>query len=155
MNNIYTTRDQFKQELRRLRAQAGMTVRELSERAGICQSLISAYEVAEKSVSSESAAKLADAMALKGFFRNRFLLLAASTKRRDRLVGYSRDMGAAILNFIPHKLREAGIDLNAITDCDYRDTLKPDLSAGPDRLEIQLRGGKRLICDFTVAEDRV
>lgn len=152
MNNIYNTRDQFKQELRHQRAQARLTVRELSEKAGICQSLISAYEVAEKSVSSDSAVKLANAMALKGLSRDKFLLLAASTKRRDRLVGYARDMGAAILNFVPHKLREAGIDLSTITDCQYQQTLKPDLSKGPDRLSIQLKGGKKLICDFTVAE---
>lgn len=146
MKNLYTLRDEFKDELYRLRLDAELTVKELSEKASMSQSLVSAYELGDKAVSSESADKLADTFHLKGKDREDFFLLAANTRRRDCLVPYARTLSGELLNFVPRTLRLQGIDVGTISNCQYeRD------ATGEEQLVIELRDGRKAVCSLSVA----
>ena len=88
--NIQESRIDFAKEILRWRTQQQLSVREFSQRAGLSASLISSLEQGERPISSQSALKLVDAFNLQGCQREQFLLKAAATKRRDRIVAYAR-----------------------------------------------------------------
>ena len=149
MNEIYNAREDFQKLLFNYRSDLGLTVRELAEKAAMSQSLISAFEQAEKQVSAEAALKLADALALKGTEREHFLILAAATMRKDRLLSYARELPAELLNFLPQKLSQANIDLDTIIKCQYNAGVRLD-KADPDQLVLELRNGQKVVCSLSV-----
>ena len=118
MSNSSTSIDEcrrnFGYHLKKLRKQRNLSQGDLKASSGVADSLISAFEHGDRAVGAEVATRLADALSLEGDERESFLLSAASTRRRDRLVEYARQLPPEIINYLPRVLSEAGVDLEAI-----------------------------------------
>ncbi len=130
MNSIANARTHFGQTIRQLRLSQSLTLRALQERSGVSYTLISAYEHAERAVGPEVATRLADGLGLLGEERQRFLFAAAATRRKDRLVDYSRKLAPELVNFIPAVLVREGVELADTEDCVLSDRLgeeRPEL----------------------------
>jgi transcriptional regulator with XRE-family HTH domain len=119
---IDQSRTGFGKYLKRLRTDRKMTQASLKEASGVAATLISAYEHGERVVGPEVAVKLADAMQLQDCERDRFLMGAASTRRRDRLVGEARDLPPELVNYVPRMLPKIGIKLDQIQEADIWNT---------------------------------
>jgi transcriptional regulator with XRE-family HTH domain len=149
MVQVWNSRIRFGEMLKELRSSGGLTLREVGELTGITFSLISAMEHGEKTVGADSAVKLADAFGLTGEERDEFLLKAAATRRRDKLVRDARDLPAELLNFLPQALRNAGVDVAAISACQLespREQSEGALQGFNRTLAINLNDGKKLMC---------
>jgi transcriptional regulator with XRE-family HTH domain len=155
MNTIYRSREQFQNEVCRHRSSALLTVKELAQKAGMSASLVSAFEQGDKPVSSGAAVKLADAFKLSGAVREDFLLLAAATRRKDRVVAYARELSAEIMNFVPRALKKAGIDFAKIESSKYSHNVDGEGKSSPDRLEVVLGDGKKVVCSLSVSVSSV
>jgi transcriptional regulator with XRE-family HTH domain len=118
MTDVHKTREAFGAQLKKLRKEAGYTLRTLEAKTGgITYSLISSIESGERAVGGDVAEKLANAFCLQGPEREQFLLKAAATRKRDRLVGYARTLDPEILNYVARRLVKEGVDLAAIESC--------------------------------------
>lgn len=140
MSNTNTSIDEcrarFGQLLRLLRKRQNLSQGDLKAASGVSDSLVSAFEHGERAVGSEVAARLADALRLAGDEREDFLLAAASTRRRDRLVAYARHLPPEILNYLPRLMAEAGVDLATVNSGSIRqvsETGCPGLQGGLER----------------------
>ena len=120
MNTIDQCRTDFGRTLKGLRTQQNLSQRQLQDLSGVVYTLISAHEHGERAIGSGVATKLADALGLDGEERERFLFAAAATRRKDRLVGYSRTLAPELLNFVPMVLAGAGVNLGNIDACEVR-----------------------------------
>jgi transcriptional regulator with XRE-family HTH domain len=140
MQTVYEERNEFGSRLRELRTNAGHSLRDIDKATGITYSLVSCIERGERAVGSDVAVKLADCLQLRGETRDQFLMKAAATRKRDRLVGYARSLAPEILNYVAKSLVEAGIDLATIEDCQLQNS----------NLLLQLRGGKQLTCELSM-----
>jgi transcriptional regulator with XRE-family HTH domain len=147
-NNVLQARLEFGTLLHELRMGAGFSLRELGERAVTSYSLVNSIEHGEKPMGSDLALKVADAFSLQNGERERFLLKAAATRKRDKLIGYSRALAPEIVNYVARTLTNAGVLLDQIDKCTWKSS-----SEGEDQLLIGLTGGQQIIC--TLALDGV
>ncbi|MFM7740972.1 MAG: helix-turn-helix domain-containing protein, partial [Planctomycetota bacterium] len=85
-------RTDFGKHLKRLRTRRKLTQTHFKAACGVPASLVSAYEHGERSVGPEVAEKLADGLQLQGAERECFLIGAAKTRRKDRLIGDARHL---------------------------------------------------------------
>ena len=141
----------------------------MQEASGVIYTTISGLEHAERATGSLVAAKLADGLGLCDEERERFLIAAAGTRRRDRLVGYARTLAPEILNFVPKVLTGLGIDLQQVEAAELRqrvDQEPPEGLKGPsgarsqktkavsgmdsaDQLVVE-SGGRKYVCTLLV-----
>jgi transcriptional regulator with XRE-family HTH domain len=147
MNNVFEHRAEFGDQLKQLRHEANHSLRGLGELSGVAYSMISAFELGEKAMGSETSVRLADALHLTGEQRENFLMKAAGTRKKDRLVGYARTLAPEILNYVAKSLLNAGIDLNQIKACKY---LRSE-AEGCDVLALELSDGRKLSCSLVLA----
>jgi transcriptional regulator with XRE-family HTH domain len=146
MVNVYESRLDFGRRLREMRSKAQWSLRDLAIRSTISFNVISGMELGEKPTSGESAVKLADAFQLAGEERDAFLLAAAGTKRRDKLIASARLLPPEILNFVVQALQRAGVDLGAIESCNLN-TGEP---GGGEGLMVNFQGGKAVQCNLSL-----
>jgi transcriptional regulator with XRE-family HTH domain len=111
-------RTDFGKYLKRLRTDRKMTQAYLKKVTGVAATLISAFEHGERAVGPEVAEKLATGLQLEEFERERFLIGAAKTRRKDRLINEARHLPPEVLNYVPRMLPNAGIDPNKIVGAD-------------------------------------
>jgi transcriptional regulator with XRE-family HTH domain len=140
MKTVYEERNEFGGRLRELRTNAGHSLRDIDKATGITYSLVSCIERGERAVGSDIAVKLADGLQLHGEARSAFLLQAAATRKKDRLLGYARTLAPEILNYVAKALVDAGIDLATIEACELKD----------EKLLLELRGGRNLTCTLSM-----
>ena len=112
-------RTDFGKHLKRLRTRRKLTQTHFKAVCGVPASLVSAYEHGERSVGPEVAEKLADGLQLQADERERFLIGAAKTRRKDRLIGEARHLPPEVLNYVPKFLTNLGIESAKITGADY------------------------------------
>ena len=166
-------RTDFGKYLKRLRNKRKFTQTHLKAVSGVPATLISAYEHGERSVGPEVAEKLADGLRLQDAERERFLIGAAKTRRKDRLIGEARHLPPEVLNYVPKFLSSVGIDPAKVTGADYLQAGEvPDpcittrLDEEHARLKRAVMGvdqydllrviadGKRYVCALLVAPER-
>jgi transcriptional regulator with XRE-family HTH domain len=145
MNTIYEQRSDFAAQVRHYRTQQHWTVNQLSKKAGMCPALISSIEQGDRNISFQAGLKLAEAFQLKGTTRDDFLFKAATTRKKDRLMAYARELPAEIINFVVRRLVRAGVDLKSISSSQYQD------QGDTESLEIDLKNGKKIICSLSLA----
>ena len=92
-------------------------MRALAGKSDITDSTLSAIECGDKVVGDVVGAKIANGLGLAGGEREAFLVLAANTRRRDRLVGGARTMPSEVLNFLPQCLSSLGLADGDIKGC--------------------------------------
>jgi transcriptional regulator with XRE-family HTH domain len=152
--NVWTSREAFGERLKDLRATAGLTLRELDALAGVAYSNICSIEHGERATGSITAYKLADALALQGTYREEFLLQAAGTRRKDKLVLEARELPAELLNFVPQALIKAGVNVGTISAChlNKQEASTSDLPSKrlTQSLGIELKSGNKINCLLTV-----
>ena len=158
MPTLLESRIAFGNTLRALRAERNLSLRALEELCGVVYTMISSIEHADRAAGADVTARLADALGLAGEEREAFLLAAAGTRRRDKLVGYARELAPEILNFVPRVLARAGLDLGRIQRCELVQCLGAERSqlvqglkkavAGDQGGEFLVvdAGGKRFVC---------
>ena len=112
-------RTNFGKHLKRLRTRRKLTQTHFKAVCGVPASLVSAYEHGERSVGPEVAEKLANGLQLQADERERFLIGAAKTRRKDRLIGEARHLPPEVLNYMPKFLTSVGIETARITGADY------------------------------------
>lgn len=110
--------------MRAQRRQRGLSLRELQAACGVTYTVVSNIERGERAVGAGTAERLADGLGLRGEEREQFLFQAAATRRRDRLVGYARELEPEILNFLPKVLASQGVDLGGIERSAIRSNLE-------------------------------
>ena len=149
MITVAEHREAFGAELKALRQQRKWTLKEVEERTGINGSYVSATENGDNALGSDVAVKLADVFGLSGDERDAFLVNAAATRKRDRLVAYSRPLSAQILNYVPKTLVASGVVLDEIVNCAFR---KASVESGKstDELVLDLQDGRSVICNLVV-----
>ena len=157
-NNIYEARIAFGSLLRVHRRKSGHTLKALGQLSGTAMTSISNIENGERVAGPMTAKKLADALKLKGYVRDHFLLSAASTQKKDKLLDISRTLAPEIINFLPMVLRERGIDLDQIHACKIHDNpiSKPnsDIDAeSKSNLLLVTKDGNNIRCCLTVSTD--
>jgi transcriptional regulator with XRE-family HTH domain len=170
MTNVNESRTNFGRTLKTCRTQRNLTLRALQELSGVNYTLVSAFEHGERAVGSDVAVRLADGLNLAGDERQRFLFAAASTRRKDRLVGYARTLAPELVNFVPKVLAGSGLDLAAIGACEVRQNLdreRPELlsnmrtafaevtkaAAGKQKGDFLVinTGGREYVCTLLIA----
>ncbi len=114
MNTVAQSRIDFGLYLKALRQRQHLTLRGLDELSGATYSAISCIEHGDRAIGADVATRLATALNLEGDEREAFLMQAASTRRKDRLIGYARTLAPELVNFVPRVLSRAGIDLEQI-----------------------------------------
>ena len=123
MSDYNSSIDQFRTDfgkyMKRLRTGRKISQVSLQRTTGVAATLISAFEHGERSVGPEVAEKLADGLQLHADERERFLIGAAKTRRKDRLIGDARHLPPEVLNYVPKFLASVGIDTARVTDADY------------------------------------
>jgi len=125
-------REAFGAELKALRKARNWTLRGLEDLTGVTYTMICSIENCERTCSAALATKFADAFELSGNERERFLISAARTRRKDRLVEYARNLAPEIINFVPRTLANQGVKLDRIDSCDVitgAETERPKLAA--------------------------
>lgn len=157
MNRVLRAREMVGAEVRRLRKEAELTLEELDEATGVGYSLISAIEHGNRAVAADVATRMANAFKLKGRERDQFLITAASTRSRDKLVGYARRLDPEIVNFLPKVLQEKGLDLDEVRHCQFQPTVFDPLLGGrydePEEwLTLKLNDGRRIGCAVVTVE---
>ena len=101
--------------LKRLRIEAGRSLRDLGHQADIPYSTIAVIESGRQSVTIELAERLADALEIED--RDSFLMKAVSTTKRERILPFARGYRAEILNGLAIYLAHAGIAVEDIAGC--------------------------------------
>jgi transcriptional regulator with XRE-family HTH domain len=144
MNTNGELRFEFGQELRRCRSAAGLSLRVLGARAGLPHTMIAAIEAGDKTVGPGVAEKLATALNLAGQDQDQFLLRAAQTRKRDKLMLCSRELDARIVNYVPRALAATGLDLSTI------DTTELARGDSGERLLIRLKDGRQVQCELSI-----
>ena len=127
MNTVFESRTEFGHRLRVLRKERGLSLRRLQEASGVTYSVVSSIERGDRAVGAETAERLADALGVCGEDRDQFLIQAAGTRRKDRLVGYARTLESEVLNFIPKVLSNRGMDLSTINRSSVSPTIIGDV----------------------------
>ncbi len=117
-NSIDQYRTDFGKYMKRLRTDRKMTQASLQAATGVASTLISAFEHGERAVGPEVSEKLATGLQLEEWERERFLIGAAKTRRKDRLINEARHLPAEILNYVPRLLPSVGIDPTKIVGAD-------------------------------------
>ena len=112
-------RTNFGKYLKLLRTDRKMTQAFLQTASGVAATLISAFEHGDRGVGPEVAEKLAAGLQLNEYERERFLMGAAKTRRRDRLMTEARELPPEVLNYVPKMLPGLKIDPAKITGADY------------------------------------
>ena len=152
MNNVHLQREQFGAQLRELRHQADMSLRDVEAITGTTYSMIATIERGEKAVGSDVAGKFADAFNLRGEQRDQFLMAAAATRKRDKLVGYSRCLAPEILNYVAKALQGCGFVLEQIDTCQLRKSaVNNGKDHSQDELVLGFKDGKQVVCGLVVA----
>lgn len=118
MKSITERRAEFGATLRKLRKRNNLSQRDLQGKSGITYSLISSFENGDRAIGPSVAARLATALGLENEEKDRFLISAASTRKRNCLAEYARDLAPELLNFLPRVLSSAGVDLQKISTCE-------------------------------------
>ncbi len=118
-NSIDQYRTDFGKYMKRLRTDRKMTQASLQAATGVASTLISAFEHGERAVGPEVAEKLATGLQLEDSERERFLIGAAKTRRKDRLMYEARHLPAEILNYVPKMLPNIGIDPSKIVGAEF------------------------------------
>lgn len=113
-SSIDQCRTDFGKYMKRLRNDRKMTQASLKRITGVAATLISAFEHGERAVGPVVAEKLATGLQLEEWERERFLLGAAKTRRKDRLINEARHLPPEILNYVPKLLPIVGIDPSKI-----------------------------------------
>ena len=140
----FHTRMRFGRQLRQLREQARLSLRDLAQRAHLPHSVISAIEAGEKTTGPRLAEKLADALNLfSAAPRLEFLVQAAGTRKRDKLIESSQHVAPEIINYLPWRLRAEGLDPAG---------LRSPRWSGPD-LVVDLDDGRRVRCQVRLRFD--
>lgn len=117
MNSMMTsiTAEPFGAMLKRLRTEAGRTLRDLGEKADMPHSAISAIEAGRQNIGIKQAEKLADVLQPRD--RGNFLMKAVSTTKHERILPFASGYRAEILNGLAIYLAHAGITAGDIDDC--------------------------------------
>lgn len=117
MKSIEDNRRSFGIHLRKLRSERNWTLRALGSKSNVTDSTLSAIECGDKVVGDIVGAKIANGLGLLGSERESFLVQAADTRKKDRLVGSSRRMPSEVLNFLPQSLSRLGLGDGDIKGC--------------------------------------
>lgn len=112
-------RTSFGKYLKRLRTERKYTQAYLQAVTKVAATLISAFEHGERAVGPEVAEKLAEGLELPDYERERFLIAAAKTRRKDRLMNEARHLPPEVLNYVPKMLPGLGIDPAQITSAEF------------------------------------
>jgi transcriptional regulator with XRE-family HTH domain len=106
----------FAQLLREERTKAGLTLRQLAEKAQLAHTVIARAEAGKRSVGEGYATQLATALGITGHQLDRFVTAALDTTVSERILKAHSSYPAALLNWIPAQLRRAGISGGMIED---------------------------------------
>lgn len=140
MKDVHENREAFGALVKKLRNQAGLSLKGLDRKSGgVTYSLISAIESGDRAVGGIVAEKLADAFGLQGAEREQFLMQAAATRKRDRLMSYARTLDPEILNYVAWRLVKEGVDLTSIKSCELMPSLAGKVNA--EQVEEQFKTG--------------
>jgi transcriptional regulator with XRE-family HTH domain len=146
MKSVYNEREEFGALARKLRNDLGLSLRELQALTGVTYTMFSAIECGEKAVGSDVATKLADALNLTGDERDRFLMKAAGTRKKDRLLGISRTLAPELVNYVAKSLVGSGVVLDEIDSCQLRKNPKSKATRSQEDLVLGFKDGRSLVC---------
>ncbi len=118
-NSIDQYRTDFGKYMKRLRTDRKMTQASLQAATGVASTLISAFEHGERAVGPEVSEKLATGLQLEDSERERFLIGAAKTRRKDRLINEARKLPAEIINYVPKMLPNIGLDPTTVVAAEF------------------------------------
>ena len=107
----------FSETLKHLRKQANLTSVELAELSDVPRSLISGLENNTRRVGELQAVRLAKALGLCGPDLEQFIYQAVNTCT-ERVLAESKEYPAELINFVTHRLRQAGILPEQVNDCE-------------------------------------
>lgn len=116
---IDQNRTDFGKYMKRLRTDRKISQVSLQSTTGVAATLISAFEHGERAVGPLVAEKLATGLQLEEWERERFLLGAAKTRRKDRLINGARHLPPEIINYVPKMLPNIGIDPSKIVGAEF------------------------------------
>lgn len=154
MITVYEQRERFGAEVRTFRNKAELSLRELGAVTGIHHAQLCDIERGDKPAGSDVAVRLADAFNLTGDERDLFLINAAGTRKRDKLVGYARMLPPQIVNFLARALNNSGVALEEINSAEFRrTTAQGEDGKCPDELVLGLKGGKHLVCGLVMTAE--
>lgn len=111
----------FAHLLKMLRTQNNLTQGNLAKKAGLPVSLLSELEAAKRGIGQRSAAKLVDALALKGNERLGFVEAAIATSRRGKIPSQFLEYDRNVLLGVAQLLMNVGIDPGTVFGCVVQD----------------------------------
>jgi transcriptional regulator with XRE-family HTH domain len=149
INDMSRARETFGRLLHEKRVQAGLNQRGLARLAQTLSPIICSIEAGDRSVGADVAMRLADGLNLTGDERDQFLFKAAGTRKKDRLVGYSRMLLPELLNYVPKALRQAGISLEGIKAASLQGLDTNDRNPS-ERLVLELKDGRTIAISLIV-----
>ena len=150
INNAVEARMTFGSWIKDLRHKAHLSQRDFGAIINLPHSLISVIESGDRAVGAGLAEKLADALKLNNEERDNFLILAASTRKRDKLVGYARTMPSQALYFLPKVLRQTGVGQDNVKSAVLSRGKTGTGSAASDVLLLELNDGKQIRCTLAL-----
>ncbi len=112
------TTNTFGSMLKKHREGAKKTLRDLGCEADVPHSVIAAIESGRRSVTTEVAVRLAEALHVKD--KDTFLLKAISTTKRQKILPFAKAYRAEVLNSMAIYLANAGILAGDIEECQFK-----------------------------------
>jgi transcriptional regulator with XRE-family HTH domain len=139
--------------LRDLRARDGLSLRDLEDKSGVPNPIVSAMEHGRRHCAPQVAKKLADVFFTRPVDENErreFLYAAARTAPSPGVIEESRGFPPIVLDSVAHALRQQGISAQDIIEA-----LQGEGSQKGDRkpdLVIRLRDGRTMVFEMKLSE---
>jgi transcriptional regulator with XRE-family HTH domain len=140
---------EFGARLKKMRSDAGLSVRELGQRAKISFSAISGLENARRPAGKRTLERLGSFFGLRGDGLETFVHQGLAASGRDKLLDYAKAYPAPVYNLLPRILAQLGISPASIRQIsvDLRGPSQPDLL-------LQLGDGSNVEIDIKVRRRR-
>ena len=169
-------RIQFGDHVSSLRREKAMTLVQLASAISVTHPAVVAVEKGRRSVGDSLALRLANALEVNGEDRERFMMLAAATRIKHRLVGSANQAPPTLTHYLVKQLQKADISMNQICqaqltqningDKTQNQAIKQQFESGTAQylkalaantlsslplLELNLENGRRVFCAMLLA----
>ena len=112
--DVVHARTQFGAHVAGLRHERKLTLVELATAIQVTHPAVVAVEKGRRAVGDNLAMRLAEALEIQGEAREKFLLMAASTRIKQRLVGSANQAPPTLTHFLVNLLQQQGVAMNQI-----------------------------------------
>ncbi len=140
---------EFGSQLRKLRMEAGMSVRCLAEKAGVSFALLTCIENAKRGAGRSTLERLGSALGLKGASLDDFILDGIVICKRELVLESAEGYPARVLNALPMALRRSGVVPEVVEACEVNSSAWERKARQSDAdLVLRLKDGSKVSVTF-------